>query len=122
MAGDWIAWTKGLTAKLEVLRVSEIMDISANDAACFCMAVWTWADENTADGNAVGVTAAQLSAAVRIPGIAEAMEKVGWITRSSDGLSFPNWDRYNSSSAKARLQAAARVRRHRRNASVTRPP
>jgi len=116
MAGDWIAWTKGLTRKLEIHRIAAILGISRNDAACACMAVWEWADDNTHNGDAESVTAAHLSVIVGINGIGEAMSEVGWIISTPEGVSFPNWDRYNSKSAKKRLQTRDRMRRQRANA------
>jgi len=49
---EWIPWTKGLPLKPEIAHLARLLNISRYEAACRCMAVWEWADENTADGNA----------------------------------------------------------------------
>jgi len=113
MAGDWIAWTKGLLRKPEVVRIAAAIETDRYCAACHLMGVWEWADENTADGKVAGFTVGMLDEAVGVPGIGKAMADVGWLEVSGIGLTFPNWDRYNSESAKKRLQERDRKRRQR---------
>jgi len=113
MAGDWIAWTKGLPSKLEINRIAAILQVDRYTAACFCMAVWEWADANTSDGIVPGIAPADISSMVGIASIGEAMTNVGWIIVEGGGIRFPNWDRYNAESAKKRLQTRDRMRRHR---------
>ena len=114
MAGDWIVWTKGLTKRIEVVQIADHMGISRYEAACHCMAVWEWADENTTDGDAPCVTPSALSELIGVPGIAEAMEKVGWLVVDNGGVIFPNWTRWNTESAKQRLQHRDRQRGYRK--------
>ena len=46
-------------------------------------------------------------------GFAEAAIKVGWLDLDNGTATLPNYDRHNTSSAKARIQAAQRKRRQR---------
>jgi len=111
---DWIAWQKGLTQKREILVISKRLGVSRREAAAMCMEAWEWADANTSDGRVEGVTAAQLSDSMSLPGLGEAMVSVGWIAEDRAGLVFINFDRWNSETTKRRLQTARRVTRHRR--------
>jgi hypothetical protein len=121
VAGDWIAWTKGLTLKREVIAISRILDLDRRVVACLCMETWEWADSNTTDGHADGVTHVTLDAVTGVTGFGQAMIEVGWLLEDDQGIIFPNWERWNASSAKKRLQDAERKRRQRerQDAGVT---
>jgi len=112
MAG-WIAWHKGLHRKPEVFQIAKQLKVSRREAACMCIEVWEWADENTVDGQVDGMNPAELSEAVGIPGIAESKHASGWLLSDVRGLIFPNFDRWNGETAKRRLQSAKRVEKHR---------
>lgn len=118
MIGNWIAWTKGLPSRLEVIQIATVMETSRYEAACHCMAVWEWADANTDDGYIDGISPEMISQVVNVPGIGEAMEGVGWIIRQIEGITLPNWDRYNTRSAKARMKCRERMRRYRKRNPV----
>ena len=42
MAGDWIAWTKGLTLKREVVAIANRLGLDRRVVACLCMEAWEW--------------------------------------------------------------------------------
>ena len=111
MAGMWIPWEIGLTRKREVMMIARTMGVSRREAAAACMEVWEWASDQSVDGLIVGMEKDDVSEAVGIPGIAEAMDAVGWLVNGNGNVQFPNWDRFNSRSARARYLNAARVRR-----------
>jgi hypothetical protein len=113
MAGFWIPWEVGLTRKQEVLRISKRLSVTRRDAAACCMEVWEWANNQSIDGLMPGLTPADVSEAVAIPGIGEAMAAVGWLVVSDGAVQFPHWDRYNGRSARERFLIASRVRHHR---------
>lgn len=113
MAGDWIVWTKGLTRKREIMAIARQLQIDRRVAACLCMEVWEWADAETADGNVHGVTKDDIDRFTGVTGLAQAMTDTGWLIEEAGGLRFPNWDRYNTRTAKNRLQTRERVRNHR---------
>ena len=83
-----------------------------------CMEVWEWASEQSIDGLIVGVTAADVSETVGIPGIGEALEAAGWILNGDGIVQFPNWERFNARPAKVRLLDAERKRRARATEEV----
>jgi hypothetical protein len=103
MAGDWIAWTKGLTKKREVLLIARELHIDRRKAAALCMEVWEWADAETVDGCLHGAVPGDVDNAVGVKNLAAAMTKAGWLNVAAVGLIFPNWDYWNSKSAKNRL-------------------
>lgn len=115
MNEPWIKWTKGLTRKREVLLVAERLRIPPPQAAALCMQVWEWADDNTTDGYLRGMTPRMISAAVGIPGIAEALAapEIGWLHTIPDGVVIPNFDRHNGKTAKQRALSARRSEAYR---------
>lgn len=110
MAGQWIKWEKGLERKPEVVRIARALDIRTTEAAACCMLVWAWADDNTMDGLVIGMAAADVSTVVGVPGIGEAMATVGWLVVSESGVQFPNYNRHNGETCKARMLDANRKR------------
>jgi len=117
MAGDWIAWTKGLTRKREIHLIARRLSVSRREAAALCMEAWEWADAETADGGLPGAMPEDLDAAVNCPGLADALREVGWLILDDDGLRFPNWDYWNSESAKHRLVETRRKQAYRAQVS-----
>jgi len=120
MAGFWIPWEFGLSKKREVMIIARVLGVSRREAAAMCMEVWEWAQAQSVDGVVPGFTAGDVSGATEIPGMGEAMLGAGWIVESESGIQFPNWDRFNAKSSKARIQNAERQRRFKSNAKVTR--
>ena len=110
---DWIPWTKGLPLKREVVMMGRALSLDRQRIACHCMAVWEWADENTADGNAPGVPSTFLDELTSVPSFGQAMLDVGWLAEDANGIIFPNWDRWNTHSAKVRAQNRERKRKER---------
>jgi hypothetical protein len=77
------------------------------------MAVWEWADENTVDGHARNALPALLDDVAGVTGFGNALLEVGWLLADDEGLIFPNWERWNTNSAKKRAQSRERQRRFR---------
>jgi hypothetical protein len=119
-AGFWIPWECGLTKKREILLIARQLEVSPREAAACCMEVWEWAQSQSVDGVVPGLTGEDVSRAAGIGGVGEAMVDAGWIMESERGIQFPNWERFNARSAKARLMNAERQRRYKSNAKVTR--
>jgi len=115
MAGFWIPWEYGLTRKREIMLIAKQQQVTPREAAACCMEVWEWAQQQSLDGLIMGFDATDVSRAVGIAGIGEAMEAAGWIVSGRGNIQFPNWERFNAKSAKARLLNAERQRRHKRN-------
>lgn len=118
MAGLWIPWECGLERKAEVLRIAKRMDVDPCIAAVKCMVVWCWAQDQTVDGIIRGISVSDVSQAVGMPGIGEALESVDWLISDDDFVVFPNWGRFNSEPAKKRAINAHRMRVDRAEARV----
>ena len=124
MAGDWIPWVKGLIRKREIRILARRFawtgdaELDGRLAAAACMELWEWADSETTDGFLPGAHPADIDAVTHIPGFGAALAEpeIGWILADAAGLILPNWERWNSASAKRRLQTAQRVARFRRRA------
>jgi len=121
MAGEWIPWTKGLTHKREIFAIARTLKIDRRIAACLCMETWEWADSETSDGQVTGITIADLDTIARTPGFGLAMIDVGWIVETRRGLTFTNWERWNTDSAKNRLRERERKRRKRADEDAKTP-
>ena len=120
MAGFWIPWELGLSKKREVMIIARVLGVSRREAAAMCMEVWEWAQDQSIEGVVHGFTAGDVSGATGIPGMGEAMLGAGWSMEFESGIQFPNWDRFNSKSAKERFLNASRVRLHRTQKAVER--
>lgn len=114
MAGDWIKMECNLPDKPEVLAITAAMGWDDPDLTVGkLMRLFRWFDQQTTDGNAVGVTASLLDRVVGATGFVQAMQNVGWMIVSDAGLSLKNFNRHNGSTAKTRAQTAKRVASHR---------
>ena len=113
MANGWIVFDKALPTKPEISVISRALGISRGDAVLACMLVWAWADENTTDGHLDGLGIEDVDYQARIPGFGTAMVKAGWLLADERGLIFPNFDRWNTETAKQRLQKSQRQRKWR---------
>jgi len=119
MAGHWIPWECGLTRKREVVIISRALGVSRLEAAAMCMSVWEWAQDQSLDGLIVGMSPVEISDAVSLPGIGEAMQQAAWLIPGEGCLQCPNWERFNGRPAKARLLNAERKRRYDSHRKVT---
>jgi len=109
----WIKHVKNLSTKEEVVRMATLLGIDRWSVVGRCEDIWSWADEHTTDGNALGVTSAFLDELVYCPGFSKAMIEVGWLAENDGGVHIPKFDRHNGNSGKKRALTAERVRKHR---------
>jgi hypothetical protein len=122
MADDWIKMRNDLHDDPAVISITAATDCVDEDHVVGKLKrLWSWANRQTTDGNAPGITAAWIDRYVGVTGFAEAVADAGWLEITQTGIQIPNFDRHMSQSAKARALTAARVAAHRdRNAaSVT---
>lgn len=115
MAGDWIKMRVALPDDSDVMRMADELQIDEFSVCGRLLAVWGWADENTADGFIASGTAGRIDKKAGINGFANAMEHVGWIRFRDNGVEFIGWEVHNSKSAKSRAQDAKRKQLERRN-------
>jgi len=115
MAGDWIAMRTDLAddpaviAMTDALRTPERPWMTPQLVVGCWHTLWSWANHQLRDGCASGVTAVWIDARVGVTGFTAAAQHVGWLVFDGDALRFPNWDRWNSKSAKERLLAQRRM-------------
>ena len=113
MAGDWIKMRVNLTSDPAVIGVATSLEISEHEVVGLLHWLWTWADQQTEDGHARGVTSAWVDRYSGKPGLADALIEVGWLDFDDNGIHFPNFERHNGQTAKKRAQSAARQQRAR---------
>jgi len=123
MAGDWIPMRTDLRDDPAVIAIAAELGVEEDLILGKLHRFWSWANRQTVDGNAPSVTKMWLDRHLCAQGFAQALENVGWLECSDLGIRVPNFERYNSQSAKRRLLTARRVAaiRHRKRnaASVT---
>ena len=110
MAGDWIAYTKGLSRKPEVLAIAERTGRDRRVVACLLLEFWEWADGETEDGLLPALSVRSLSAIC--PDTDDAFWRsvvaVGWLVVKKEALVIPNFRRWMGASAKRRLKESRR--------------
>lgn len=113
MAGDWVKVELTTPDKPEVFKMAEILDIDPDAVTGKLLRIWIWADQQTVDGNAPGVTCTLLNRLAGVTGFAQAMQKVGWLGEKDGEYYFPNFDIHNGKGAKKRATTNRRVANHR---------
>lgn len=81
--------------------------------------LWAWADAQSRDGHATGVTASWINRKVQRDGFAEVMVAVQWLVIDEAGIRFPNFERHNGESAKTRALGTNRKQNQRAKGNVT---
>lgn len=117
MAEDWIKMGTRLAEKPEVIGIAERLSaqllggirIDEDTVVGKLHRLWSWADANTVDGNARGVTRIWVDRYLKVEGFGQAMADVGWLLVNPDGITFPNFHRHNGQTAKTRALTAKRV-------------
>lgn len=112
MAGDWIKMRTDLDEDPSVIGIALATGLEEDVVVGKLWKLWKWANQQTRDGNAVGVSEKWVDRYLRVDGFSAAMAKFGWLVVSEDGINFPNFDRHNGKSAKERALTAKRVARH----------
>jgi hypothetical protein len=113
MAGDWIKMRVDLADDPAVIRMAAALDISEDEVVGKLHRLWSWADRQTADGTAPGITVRWVDRYVGREGFAVAMELVGWLDVWADQVAFPDFEKHNGRTAKARAEAMTRQRESR---------
>lgn len=111
MAGDWIPIRINLSTDPRTVAIAGRIRKHVLHTVGALSVVWGAANEHTTDGRLMGYTPDAIDAMVGIKGFAAAMEAVGWMFHDDESVTVPDFDRYNSDGAKARLQGARRAAR-----------
>jgi hypothetical protein len=121
MAGDWIKMRVDLNDDPAVICMADSLDVDEYAVIGRLHKLWCWADRQTADGHANGVTNVWLDRYVSMTGFADAMHAVGWLHYDDNGVTFPSFDKHNGTTAKRRAENARRqqLSRARRAECVT---
>lgn len=104
MAGDWIKMQKSLPRDPRVIRIASALNADRLRTVGGLFSAWCLFDEQTETGIVSGYTPELLDELVAFPGLARAMESVGWLEIGEDFLAVPRFDEHNGQSAKRRAQ------------------
>jgi hypothetical protein len=119
MAGDWIKVEITTPDKPEVVRLADRLGIDQDAVAGKLVRFWIWADQQSVDGDSLGVTSAFIDRLTNCPGFSAGLLEVGWLTSRNGRLSVPHFDRHNGQTAKSRALTKDRVKRSRNAPDVT---
>ena len=108
MAGDWIKMRKSLLGDPRVVRIMSALRADRFRTIGGLFSAWCLLDEQTEDGMLCGYTAEVFDEVVGLSGLAKAMQSVGWLTISPQGVAAPNFTEHNGKSAKRRDQENVR--------------
>lgn len=108
---SWIKVRKDVFRDPAVIQMSAQLGIPELHVVGALAAVWAWADDVTGVsrlGHVSGVTTSYLDRLANVPNFADAMVSAGWLKVTDNGITFPNFDRHMSKSAKERCQGQYR--------------
>lgn len=121
MAHDWIPIRTDLSKSREVIAISNQTKMSRREVVGTLIDFWSWAQDETADGEIVDVTVDALVAALNIPILFfTSLINVGWLQEkrgNRPSLVIPNFQHWLSNGAKERISKTKRQRAWRDNAS-----
>ena len=117
-SGEWIKVRTDLAQDPAVIQLAATLEgvVDEDHAVGKLHKLWSWADRQSRDGHAVGVTFEWVNRYVSVTNFAQTLEKVGWLghlDHPEGGIYFPNWDQHNGKSAKKRAQDRQRTRNKR---------
>ena len=119
MAGDWIKMRTALADDPAVICMADRLEMDEFSVVGRLHHLWSWADKQSRDGHADGVTGKWIDRYVQCDGFAQCLVSVGWLVLGENGIEFPNFDRHNGETAKAR--GLATNRQQKKRAGVTPP-
>jgi hypothetical protein len=112
MAGDWIKVEVNTPDKPEILAVAGALNMDPDAVFGKCFRLWRWFDQQTENGNALGVTKSLLDRYLSAPNFCDALENVGWLHSENGDSTFsvtlPNFHRHNGETGKRRALTAKR--------------
>lgn len=115
MAGDWIKMRGDLAEDPAVIDMAASLGMDEDHVVGKLHRLWSWADRQSRDGHARGVTEKWLDKETGVTGFARALQSVGWVVFDSTGMTIPNFDRHNGETAKTRALAGKRKKKQRAN-------
>lgn len=121
MAGDWIKMRNDLSEDPAVIEIAAKLGLDEFAVVGRLQCLWAWADGQSRDGHARGVTSAWIDRKVQRDGFAQAMCDVRWLAVDAVGVTFPNFDHHNGETAKTRALAGNRKKKQRAGAAAVTP-
>lgn len=104
----WIKIDVDTPQKPAIVRMAHDCGCSRGDAFLAFFRLYSWLDEQTADGS-LFADPEEVDAVARLKGAAASLASSGWLSFSADGrLTVTNWQEHNGASAKARALHAKR--------------
>jgi len=121
----WIKIEVETPQKRQIRRLAAVCGVSVGDAFLAFFRLYSWLDEQTADGW-LYADAEDVDAVARLQGTAASLAASGWLIFYADGkMQVANWCEHNGQSAKRRAMEARRQNecreRKRKNGLPTRP-
>jgi hypothetical protein len=113
MARNWIKVETKTVDKPEVCIVATHLRLDPDAVVGKLVRLWSWAEVNRIDGQAMNVTREFIDKLTGKKGFAAALQKAGWLVEDGERLTFPNFSRHNGPQGKGRALTAERVSRHR---------
>lgn len=95
-----------------VIEMAMELDVGEVTVVGGLYAIWSWADNHSLDGNALGVTEAFLDRYSSVTGMAKSLRNVGWIEGEGRKISLVRFSEHNGATAKQRAQTAKRVSKY----------
>ena len=108
VVGDWIKMRSKLSEDPAVILTSSLLDIPETHVVGLLHKLWSWADAQLENGDALGVTPSWIDRYVGVTGFTNCLQQSGWLLVTDDGITLPNFDRHMGQSAKKRALAAVR--------------
>jgi len=99
---------KSLPRDPRVVRISSALKADRLRTVGGLLSAWCLFDEQTEDGILEGYTPELMDEIIGMPGLAMAMNAVGWLDIEGDCLRVPRFDEHNGQSAKRRAQDVVR--------------
>ena len=114
MAGEWIKIETHVAEKPEVLQIAATCKMEPDLVVGRLVKVWAWASRNCPAGGRTHISAFQhLNTIGGHERFAESMVEAGWLKIKDADLTFVNFDRHISQSAKERALNSANKAKHR---------
>lgn len=112
---NWIKIQKNLHEKPEVMQLCFELGLTEFDVTGRLIAFWSWWDTHSETGREVSQICHTLNRITGHENFCEAMKKVGWLEEKHGHFIVPNFEKHFGESAKKRLNAQIRQKKHRSN-------
>ena len=120
---SWIKLRNDLRTHPKVVTLMSRMSVTMSHTIGLLSHCWMMADEHADENGRIKGTKDVVDVLVEMPGFADALESVGWLTSGEDEsgpwLQFVNYQQHNGTTSKTRAAAQARKQQQRSRTTVT---